>query len=110
MPDLWSRAGALALLLIPAAVGAESVTINARQPARFAEPSMLRKMVVGSFGGRGGPLLASALQQALMAPGPDGTPYFTLVAGGGGGAGVGVLSGNVGIEVSHNDSTQQRSR
>lgn len=94
----------------PNILQAESIPIMARVPAKFPEPALLRKMLLGPFEGRGGPMLAAALTQQMAQPGPDGPPYFTIVDHATSAAGVGILSGEVTLDVSQVGFTQQESR
>ncbi len=104
-------ASALAMsALAPTPAAAESIVISVRQPAKFGDASQLRKMVLGNFSGRGGSQLQAALSQRLLMPGPDGPPYFTLVNTANRASGVGVMSGDVRIDVSQSSFTRQESR
>lgn len=89
---------------------AETIHLANVVPAKFPEPSQLRQLTIQPFTGDGGEQLSSAIMAQLSQPDIDGKPHFTISMGGGGGRAGGVMSGNVTVDSSQSNYTQQRSR
>lgn len=91
---------------------AEIVQVTSVIPAKFAEPSQLRQIVVQPFGGDGGEQLSSAIFAQLSQPDIEGKPHFIVSSGGGGGraSGIGLMSGSVSIDSSQSNFNRREKR
>lgn len=84
-------------MLLPAAVGAETLNVEVRRPAPAGDAYILRSMGVERFAGTDGRALAIALERRLAdARGAGGEPLFDMFDAG---RGEGALSGRADIEI-----------
>ena len=91
---------------------AEIIQVTSVIPAKFAEPSQLRQIVIQPFGGDGGEQLSSAIAAQLSQPDIEGKPHFIVSSGGGGGraSGIGFMSGSVSIDSSQSNFYRHEKR
>lgn len=79
--DFMRRAICLFLIAIAATPArAEIFEMNGHFPARWREVSLARSIGVDRIAGRDGAALALAIEDRLARTGPDGAPYYDLIA------------------------------
>ncbi len=103
---MLARFVAALTLACGSAVNAESVLMTGQFPAKFREPSQLRKLSIAPFEGRAGGMATQALEAAFSSD-----AYFAVMSGPGGRRGAeGTLSGRAAASASQESEQHQETR